>query len=88
MHGCIALGASRNLQGSLKCFDRMTGNGVLRRAFTVLPMPEFMVKFLFGEMGELLLLGSNRINSQVLQNAGFKFEHKTIGEALSHMLMK
>jgi len=55
---------------------------------TVLPMPELIVKLLFGEMGELLLLGSNRINSQVLQKAGFKFEHKTVGEALSHMLMK
>ena len=39
-HGCIALGALGNLQGSLKCFDLLTGQVVLRRTFTVLPMPD------------------------------------------------
>ena len=53
---------------------------------TLLPMPEGMVKLLFGEMGELLLLGSNRIKSNVLQANGFQFNHIDIQSALNAML--
>lgn len=53
---------------------------------TVFPMPEFMVKLIFGEMGELLLLGSNRIKSNVLQANGFQFNHVDIQSALNAML--
>lgn len=49
---------------------------------TVFPMPEFIVKLLFGEMGDLLLLGSNRIKSSILQKSGFTFHHPDINQAL------
>ena len=43
-HSCIALGLSRNRQGSLKFFGLDTGKVVLRRTFTQMPYPERMVK--------------------------------------------
>lgn len=54
---------------------------VLKRP-TVFPMPAFIVKLIFGEMGELLLLGSNRINSKVLQDNGFEFQDPDVESAL------
>ena len=43
-HGCIALGASGNRQGSLKLFDLKLGKVVTRRVFKVIPMPDIVVK--------------------------------------------
>ena len=43
-HACIALGPSRNQQGSLKCFDLLTGNVVTRRTFTQMTWPACMIK--------------------------------------------
>ena len=43
-HGCIALGASGNRQGSLKLFDLKLGKVVTRRVFKVIPMPDRVVK--------------------------------------------
>lgn len=51
-----------------------------------LPMPAPMVKILFGQMGEELLLGSARVQPQVLQQHGFQFSHSTIEDALAHTL--
>ena len=41
----------------------------------VFPMPEFMVKLLFGEMGELLLLGGANVKPTVLLDNGFQFKY-------------
>ena len=43
-HGCIALGPSRNRQGSLKCFDLETGKLVVRRIAKQIPWPDRMLK--------------------------------------------
>ena len=43
-HSCIALGPAGNLQGSLKCFDLLTGKLVIRRTFKCLPLPERIIK--------------------------------------------
>ena len=51
---------------------------------TPFPMPEFMVKLLFGEMGELLLLGSARVQPSVLLDAGFEFQHPDLLAALQY----
>lgn len=67
-------------------FTKALGEALKRP--TLFPMPEFMVKILFGEMGELLLLGSNRIESKVLQESGFKFTHKNIQSALHDLTNK
>lgn len=55
---------------------------------TIFPMPEFMVKTLFGEMGDLLLLGSNRVLPEVLEANGFKFHHNQVTDALDFELKR
>lgn len=53
---------------------------------TLFPMPEFGVRLAFGEMGEALLLGSQRVEPRVLQQIGFGFAHPTLDQALRHLL--
>lgn len=65
-------------------FTRTFGQ-VIKRP-TLFPMPAFVVKILFGEMGELLLLGSNRVIPSELTKHGFKFQHKDLASALSFEL--
>lgn len=49
---------------------------------TIFPLPGFVVKTLFGEMGEETLLASGRAVPTKLQELGFKFSHQEIGEAM------
>src|SRR4029079_15347559 len=53
-------------------FTKVMGS-VLYRA-TILPLPEFAVNFLFGEMGDGLLLDSTRATPKRLQDIGFEFK--------------
>jgi hypothetical protein len=53
---------------------------------TCLPMPEFVVKLLFGEMGETLLLKGQRVLPEKLQAVGFKFNYPEIEAALDDIL--
>lgn len=52
----------------------------------IFPMPAFMVKLLFGEMGEMLLLGGANVHPTRLLNAGFKFQHADLLSALKSEL--
>jgi uncharacterized protein (TIGR01777 family) len=56
------------------------GRVLQRPAF--LTMPAFMVKILFGEMGEELLLKSCLVSSAKLQQSGFVFQQPTLEMAL------
>ena len=49
---------------------------------TVFPMPEFAVKVAFGEMGESLLLGSQRVMPKKLQESGYQFKFSELRAAL------
>jgi len=49
---------------------------------TFLPLPEFAVKLLFGEMGEEMLLGGVKAAPKKLLDSGFEFQHETIEKAL------
>jgi uncharacterized protein len=49
---------------------------------TVFPMPAFGVRLAFGEMGEALLLSSQRVLPESLSNAGFAFAHPQLEGAL------
>jgi uncharacterized protein (TIGR01777 family) len=60
-------------------FTKALGHALNRP--TIFPMPEFIVKALFGEMGDLLLLGSNRVLPSVLLEKGFNFNHNFIDDA-------
>lgn len=47
-----------------------------------LPLPSFMIKLMFAEMGKELLLSSTEVQPTKLINAGFKFEYEKIQESL------
>ena len=53
---------------------------------TILPIPAFGIKFLFGEMGERLLLEGNRVLPKKAQDAGFEFNFPNLEDALKHVL--
>ena len=55
---------------------------VLRRP-TLMPIPAFAIRLLYGEMGETLATVSQRVLPSRLLAAGFVFEHTTILAALS-----
>jgi uncharacterized protein (TIGR01777 family) len=65
-------------------FTRALG-AVLHRP-TVLPMPAFAVRAAFGQMGEELLLASNRAVPQAALQSGFQFRYPEIRGALEHVL--
>lgn len=52
----------------------------------IFPLPEFVVKTLFGEMGESLLLASARVQPTKLESAGYRFRHYDLAEALDKIL--
>jgi uncharacterized protein len=49
---------------------------------TFIPVPEFAVKFMFGEMGETLLLQGMRVVPKKLEDLGFTFKYPELKEAL------
>lgn len=51
-----------------------------------LPLPSFVVRILLGEMGESLMLHSQRVLPQKLLEAGFGFKYQTIESALSEII--
>jgi uncharacterized protein len=57
----------------------------LRRP-TVLPVPTFAIRTLFGEMGEQMLLGSTRVLPARLLDIGFEFSAPTIDIGLAQAL--
>lgn len=65
-------------------FTRTLGK-VLHRP-TIAPLPGFVVKLLFGEMGETLLLGSQRVEPARLLAAGYQFKYPALEAALRRAL--
>ncbi len=53
---------------------------------TVLPMPAFAARLVFGEMADALLLASTRVVPSALSDAGFHYEHADLEPALRHIL--
>ncbi|MCU1302484.1 MAG: hypothetical protein JWQ87_2768 [Candidatus Sulfotelmatobacter sp.] len=52
----------------------------------ILPMPAFAVKAVFGEMGEELLLASQKVEPNKLISSGYPFRHRELRESLQHLL--
>jgi len=52
----------------------------------ILPMPEFAVKTVFGEMGEELLLASQKVEPGKLISSGYPFRHRELSQSLQHLL--
>lgn len=65
-------------------FAHELGRALHRPAF--FPLPAFVVRTVFGEMGDALLLASARVEAVKLQAAGFRFRHPELGEALRAVL--
>lgn len=53
---------------------------------TILPLPEFAVNLVFGEMGDALLIDSTKVVPKRLLDAGFKFKFKELKPALEAAL--
>ncbi len=53
---------------------------------TIIPVPAFGIKMLFGEMGERLLLEGNRVLPKKLEDAGYEFEFPKLEDAMRHVL--
>jgi len=51
-----------------------------------LPLPAALVKILFGEMGEVLLLGNSRVKSSRLSQLGIELRNPTLATALDSIL--
>jgi hypothetical protein len=67
-----------------KEFTKVLGR-VLKRP-TIAPLPGFMVKLLFGEMGQALLLEGQNVKPAKLISAGFKFAYPELEQALRSLL--
>jgi len=65
-------------------FTRTLGQVLHRPA--IFPLPAFMVRLMFGEMGEALLLGSQRADCGKLVASGFRFRHPELKPALEAIL--
>lgn len=63
-------------------FTKTLGSVLYRPTF--LPLPEFAVHMVFGEMGDALLLDSTRVVPKRLLDAGYDFKFTDIKTALEH----
>jgi NAD dependent epimerase/dehydratase family enzyme len=63
-------------------FTKTMGEVLYRPTF--LPLPEFVVNFAFGEMGDALLLDSMRVLPKRLEEAGFEFKFPKLKQALEN----
>ena len=53
---------------------------------TILPMPAFAVRLVFGEMGDTLLLASTRVEPKRLLTSNYRFRYPDLDAALRHLL--
>lgn len=63
-------------------FTKTLGEVLYRPTF--LPLPEFAVNLVFGEMGDALLLDSTRVIPKRLEEAGYQFKFPNLKPALEH----
>jgi hypothetical protein len=54
----------------------------------ILPMPAFAVKVVFGEMGEELLLASQKVEASKLISSGYPFRFRDLRDSLEALLKK
>lgn len=81
LHGIYNLTSPNPLKQ--KVFAKALGKALKRPAF--MPLPEFMLKLMFGEGAEVLT-SSLAVKPTRLKEAGFEFQFKTAAEALNNLL--
>jgi uncharacterized protein len=67
-------------------FTRILASVLNRPA--IFPMPAFAVRLIFGEMGEELFLGSQRVEPAKLVATGYQFQHPDLKNALKEILQR
>ncbi len=67
-----------------KQFSKGLGRAVHRPA--IFPLPGFVARVMLGEMADALLLSSQRVTPQKLQQAGYRFQHPDLDDALRVVL--
>ncbi|HEX4785635.1 MAG TPA: TIGR01777 family oxidoreductase [Candidatus Sulfotelmatobacter sp.] len=82
LHGPVNLVAPRPVTNAE--FTKVLGSVLSRPA--ILPLPAFAVKLAFGEMGETVLLGSQRVEPTQLVMSGYPFRFSTLRASLEHIL--
>ena len=65
-------------------FTKTLGEVLYRPTF--MPLPEFAVSMVFGEMGDALLLASTKVIPKRLTDAGFEFKYAELKGAIEHAL--
>src|SRR5688572_28238473 len=63
-------------------FTKTLGDVLYRPTF--LPLPEFAVSMILGEMGDALLLSSTKVLPKRLEDAGFEFKYPGLKAAIEH----
>lgn len=63
-------------------FTKTLGEVLYRPTF--LPLPEFAISMIFGEMGDALLLASTKVMPKRLEDAGFEFKYPDLKAAIEH----
>jgi uncharacterized protein (TIGR01777 family) len=63
-------------------FTKVMGEVLYRPTF--IPVPEFAVHMMFGEMGEALLLDSTRVIPKRLTDLGYKFKFPDLKKAIEN----
>ena len=59
--------------------------GVLNKPLFLPNVPGFVIKMMFGEMGNIVL-GGNRVSNEKIVEAGFSYEYATLEHALQNLL--
>ena len=67
-----------------KVFSKTLGKSLKRPA--IFPMPAFVVKMLFGQMGEELLLSGKRVVPEKIVEAGYEFKYSQLEKALKDIV--
>ena len=71
---------------SQKQFARVLGRVLRRPGF--MPLPGFVIKLLFGEMGKKLVLEGQDVRPKRLLESGFEFTHTELESCLRNCLGK
>ena len=81
LHGPVNMVAPKPVTNSE--FTKTLANVLSRPA--IVPMPAFAVKLAFGEMGEALLLGSQRVEPAQLTASGYRFHFSDLRAFLNNL---
>lgn len=65
-------------------FTEQLGKALSRPAFMVLPAP--VLRIMFGELADVAMLASQRVEPGRLKAVGHRFEHDSLAAALNHVL--